>query len=322
MQEEVTSRDNYRISVSFFAALLLSLLAHSAFLFFASRFEPPNFGEKFYEQLVPRKFRVERVEIDPKLLEEERSEISEVPLPRAEIALPPEQITPEIALSPAAQPSKLDPTQIAPEPIKPTTDILSSAEIKTALPSNDLARELEKIREELLEKESSSAQRPVLPIQEKLKEASAGTGAVSMRIGNVAGYSELDELLQRTGPLSKGTAPIFMPGDVLFDYDSADLRPEAIESLTKLGTIMLRNPDVLFRIEGHTDSFGTPEYNFGLSLRRAEAVKDWLVRQMGISPEKIETRGFGSTRLIAPATGSIEEQQVNRRVEIALEFPN
>jgi OOP family OmpA-OmpF porin len=89
--------------------------------------------------------------------------------------------------------------------------------------------------------------------------------------------------------------------------------------LRKLGTLIQRNPRTTFLIEGHTDSFGSPEYNLGLSERRALAVKSWLVEEMGIEPSRIRTKGLGSTRLVAPASESIEGQRLNRRVEIVLE---
>jgi outer membrane protein OmpA-like peptidoglycan-associated protein len=55
-----------------------------------------------------------------------------------------------------------------------------------------------------------------------------------------------------------------------------------------------------------------------LSERRADTVKDWLVQNMGIEPDRIQTQGFGKTRLIVPADRSVEEQQLNRRVEIVI----
>ena len=65
-------------------------------------------------------------------------------------------------------------------------------------------------------------------------------------------------------------------------------------------------------------SFGSDVYNMELSRQRAETVKAWLITTMNISPDRISARGFGKTRLIAPASGSIEEQQINRRVEIVI----
>jgi len=109
-----------------------------------------------------------------------------------------------------------------------------------------------------------------------------------------------------------------MPSDVLFGYDESFLRAEAISSLEKLGELIRRNPEARFRIEGHTDSFGAEDYNDRLSLARAESVRQWLADTMDIDPARIETRGLGSARPIIPVTGTIEEQQPNRRVEIVI----
>jgi outer membrane protein OmpA-like peptidoglycan-associated protein len=109
-----------------------------------------------------------------------------------------------------------------------------------------------------------------------------------------------------------------MPTDLLFDYDSANLRPGATASLQKLGRLIQRNPQAIFKVEGHTDSFGGDEYNMDLSQRRAETVKAWLVGNMNIEADRIQTEGYGKTRLIVPADRSVEEQQLNRRVEIVI----
>jgi outer membrane protein OmpA-like peptidoglycan-associated protein len=82
--------------------------------------------------------------------------------------------------------------------------------------------------------------------------------------------------------------------------------------------LIQRNPQSVFKVEGHTDSFGSDQYNMDLSQRRAETVKTWLVGNMSIDPGRIQTQGFGKTRLIVPAERSVEEQQLNRRVEIVI----
>ena len=130
-------------------------------------------------------------------------------------------------------------------------------------------------------------------------------------------FSNLDSLLSQQGPLSSKTAPILLPTDLLFDYDSYTLRSQAVGSLGQLAELIERNPNSTFIIEGHTDNFGTPEYNQGLSKVRAESVKTWLVQNAGIDPERIQTRGMGMTRLLVSG-GSVEEQQLNRRVEIVI----
>jgi outer membrane protein OmpA-like peptidoglycan-associated protein len=152
-----------------------------------------------------------------------------------------------------------------------------------------------------------------LPVPDAKGGARDSGGAAGER-----GFSNLDDLLAQTGPLTQETAPILMPTDLLFDYDAPLLREEAVASLRKLGMLIQRNPGARFVIEGHTDSFGTDAYNLDLSRRRAESVKAWLTETMGLPGEAIQTVGYGKSRLIAPAEGTIEEQQINRRVEIVI----
>jgi outer membrane protein OmpA-like peptidoglycan-associated protein len=146
--------------------------------------------------------------------------------------------------------------------------------------------------------------------------------------GRAPGFSDLDQLLAQKGPLGSGTQ-LRMPDDQLFQYDSADLQPSAIGQLQKLATLIKRNPKGTFTVEGYTDSFGPPEYNLDLSQRRADSVKRYLVEVMGISPDQIQTRGFGQTKFlvqpnlnVGPAQPDIDaeirRQQPNRRVVIVV----
>ena len=84
------------------------------------------------------------------------------------------------------------------------------------------------------------------------------------------------------------------------------------------GEIIKRNPRATFVIEGHTDSFGGTDYNIQLSQRRADAVKTWLVANLGLPEDRIVTIGYGSTKPIVPVSGTVEEQAPNRRVEIVI----
>jgi outer membrane protein OmpA-like peptidoglycan-associated protein len=131
-------------------------------------------------------------------------------------------------------------------------------------------------------------------------------------------FSDLDTLLNSAGPIRKGTAPILMPTDLLFDYDQYVLREDAVSSLRKLGTLIQRNPQATFLIEGHTDSFGPDDYNLWLSHQRALAVKDWLVQAMRIDPRRIQTVGYGKRHLLVPPDRDVAGQQLNRRVEIVI----
>jgi len=129
------------------------------------------------------------------------------------------------------------------------------------------------------------------------------------------GLVDLEQALSQKGPLGAGTK-IPLPDDQLFQYDSAELRPSDL--LAKVATLIKRNPNATFTVEGYTDSFGGPEYNLELSQRRADSVKQYLVEAMGISPAQIEARGFGQTKFRVSPNGSIDEQRENRRVEIVV----
>lgn len=301
------------------AGLILSLLLHGWLLWLARGWEVPRLGEAYYEKLVPRKFRVEPVQINPDVFTPDEPAAPAPPSARVlPVELPPETVSLEAPTqtSPAPRPAPIDPSNLE-TPETAAASAASSLETLRSTAPRDTLRELEDLRKQLAESDPTSAARPALP----LPTGSGGDAEVlpGLRFGAMDGYSDLDSLLQQTGPLDKGTAPIFMPGDVLFEYDEADLKPEAIVSLKKLGQIIQRNPQIRFLIEGHTDSFGPEEYNLGLSQRRAESVKNWLVEQMGIGPEQIRTRGLGSTKLLIPPSNSIREQAPNRRVEILLE---
>ena len=115
-----------------------------------------------------------------------------------------------------------------------------------------------------------------------------------------------------------------LEGDVLFDFDKAEIKPEAEQTLDKVGSVISQFPEGKVLIEGHTDSKGSPDVNLGLSKRRAEAVKGWLVKKKSVPESIITTRGFGETKPVTPNTnpdGSDDTQgrQQNRRVEITVE---
>jgi len=101
---------------------------------------------------------------------------------------------------------------------------------------------------------------------------------------------------------------------VLFDINSAEVKPVAYPMLQEAVLIMKRNPDLKVEIDGHTDSTGTAAYNMTLSEKRAKAVKDHFVSR-GIDPDRLTTKGFGLTQ--PAATNDTKEGRAkNRRVEL------
>lgn len=131
------------------------------------------------------------------------------------------------------------------------------------------------------------------------------------------GFATLDQLMKVPGGrLTDASKPIYMPTDLLFEFNQFQLRDSAKTSLMMLGVLIDRNPDTTFVIEGHTDTIGTHESNIELSRKRAAAVRDWLVESLLIKPKRIRIDAAGETRPIVNPTGTAEEQQPNRRVEI------
>src|SRR6266852_5728378 len=116
---------------------------------------------------------------------------------------------------------------------------------------------------------------------------------------------------------------IELAADVLFDFDKADILPKAETVLGQVADVLRQKAKGGVRIEGHTDGKGSPTYNQKLSLRRADAVKTWLMRQDGLKRIHFVTAGFGATRPVAPNTktdGSDDPdgRQKNRRVELII----
>lgn len=105
-------------------------------------------------------------------------------------------------------------------------------------------------------------------------------------------------------------------GGILFDFDSSRLRPGARDDLASFADALSDMPDANVLVAGHTDSVGSEEYNYDLSLRRAESAVDYLNSQ-GIPEEHLRMAGLGESEPVA--TNETEEgRQRNRRVELAV----
>ncbi len=99
--------------------------------------------------------------------------------------------------------------------------------------------------------------------------------------------------------------------DFLFNFNSFTLKAGAYPELDRVSRILNQYPQTRIRVEGHTDSRGSAEYNMKLSQRRAEAVANALI-QRGVDPVRITTIGFGESQ---PVSSNAAE---NRRVEIKI----
>jgi len=107
--------------------------------------------------------------------------------------------------------------------------------------------------------------------------------------------------------------------NVQFDTDKAIVKPEYGDDIEKLADVMAGHPELKIAIEGHTDNVGALKYNMNLSQKRADAVKNVLVKKYGIDPARLTAKGFGETKPIADNKTKAGKQQ-NRRVEASAEF--
>ena len=101
-----------------------------------------------------------------------------------------------------------------------------------------------------------------------------------------------------------------------FDFDSAYLKPQSKEVLSRIAGILLASDSFGLSVHGHTDDVGDADYNQQLSERRAEAVKEYLV-SAGIDPAIVHVKGYGKSSPIARGDDD-DSRAKNRRVEIAL----
>lgn len=131
--------------------------------------------------------------------------------------------------------------------------------------------------------------------------------------------SEVEKLKKELeGYKSKKTdrGTILVLDNLLFDTGGATLLAGSQKNLEPLVKYLRENPNRNISIEGHTDSVGNDEFNRELSLRRADAVKQYLL-QSGIEENRIRTRGFGEAYPVA-SNASSSGRQMNRRVEIVI----
>ena len=110
------------------------------------------------------------------------------------------------------------------------------------------------------------------------------------------------------------SSPSFM---VFFDWDRSNLSAQALATIQQAADAFKAKGSARITATGHTDTSGPENYNMALSLRRANAVKDALVRD-GVPATAIAVVGRGEQGLLVPTPDGVREPQ-NRRVEIVLQ---
>lgn len=153
---------------------------------------------------------------------------------------------------------------------------------------------------------------------------SAEQQAESARMDAEQARAQTERMQSRAGQLSQELSDleaqqtergvVITLSNILFDTGEADLKPGADNTLDKIANVLQEYQDHNLMIEGFTDSVGSFDYNEELSQQRARAVQSALVSR-GISPDRIQTRGYGERFPIA-TNDTPTGRQLNRRVEV------
>ena len=109
---------------------------------------------------------------------------------------------------------------------------------------------------------------------------------------------------------------IQLPGAILFDFDSAQIRPDAERTLSDVKSVIASYAARPVRVEGHTDSIASDEYNKKLSEQRAKSVTSWFTAN-GIEAARLSAAGLGESKPVASNDDAAGRQR-NRRVEIVI----
>lgn len=111
---------------------------------------------------------------------------------------------------------------------------------------------------------------------------------------------------------TKGFVDIY---GILFDTDKTDIKPESDKTLDEVATLLKIDRSLKLEVSGHTDNTGEKDHNQKLSEGRAQAVVDVLVKKYGIDPSRLQAKGYGDTKPVAPNDSDANKAK-NRRVEL------
>lgn len=159
---------------------------------------------------------------------------------------------------------------------------------------------------------------------DRLKRAAIGAGAGALSGAAVGVYMDRQEARLREQLRGSGVSVtrrgdeiiLNMPGNITFDFDSAELLPGFYEVLNSVVLVGNEFDKTVLIIDGHTDSTGADAYNLQLSERRAAAVERYLLAQ-GVAPVRMASYGYGEQYPIASNATDAGRAQ-NRRVELTL----
>lgn len=179
--------------------------------------------------------------------------------------------------------------------------------------------QVQQLRQESATSAAAAAQ-AAKETQEALSSRQKAIGELeNMRRQRAAELDRMQQALSRIVPTARTPTGMVMQlanKSFRFDFDSAALKPENRETLSRIAGVLLASEGYRLFIDGHTDDVGTEQYNQRLSERRAGSVRDYLVKA-GVPADIIEVKGFGKSNPLVRAKSN-DAREKNRRVEIGI----
>ena len=138
-------------------------------------------------------------------------------------------------------------------------------------------------------------------------------------------FFRIEEAFFLDGPmeLNRVTEPLAAKvkfESIEFEVGKAELQPSMYGDLNKVVNFLYDNIDFKLRVSGHTDSFGSEDFNLKLSKERAEVIRDYIVLFAGIHESRVEHEGYGSSKPVM-VENSESDKAFNRRVEFEIYRP-
>jgi len=178
-------------------------------------------------------------------------------------------------------------------------------------------RDLAEVSRAQSEKAANQAAGQAMVAQQEAREARQQTQELLRE--RQAALDHLQEVLGKIADTRRTSSGVVMSlgsNSVRFDFDKSVLRPENRELLSRIAGVLMTLKGYQVYVYGYTDDIGTEQYNQGLSERRADSVRDYLVK-CGLDPAILSTKGYGKSDPLVNGN-SVKARALNRRVEIGI----